>query len=114
MDSETGAAMRSRLRRARTVLPVFPVRSVLLVLAGLLGACPAWAGDIPFRLVDGYILVHACVHAQPVTLILDSGASASVLSLDAARRLHIALGKPLPVDGVDVNATAFAIQGVTA
>ena len=71
------------------------------------------AEEIPFNFVDGYILVHACVNAQPVTLVLDSGASASVLSLDAARRLKIALGKPQPVDGVDAGATAYHIKPLT-
>jgi len=73
----------------------------------------ASAQDIPFDFVDGYILVHACVDEQPVTLVLDSGASASVLSLEAARRLHVALGPAQPVDGVEADAMAFEMRGVT-
>lgn len=76
-------------------------------------ALSAGARDIPFEFVDGYILVHARVNAQPVTLVLDSGASASVLSLEAARRLHLALGTALPVDGVEAGGTAFEIEPAT-
>jgi len=92
---------------------VLPVRGVLPVLAFLIFAFSAGGREIPFDFVDGYILVHASVQARPVTLLLDSGASASVLSLDAARRLHLGLGTPLPVDGVDADALAFQMKPVT-
>jgi hypothetical protein len=62
------------------VLPVRPVFSLALLLCLVFSAC---ARDIPFDFVDGYILLHARVGAQPVTLVLDSGASASVLSFAA-------------------------------
>jgi hypothetical protein len=80
----------------------------------VLVALSARAREIPFDFVDGYILLHASVDAHPVTLLLDSGASASVLSLEAARRLHIGLGHALPVDGVEAGATAFEIKEATA
>ncbi len=86
------------------------MRAVLPFLFFLQLALPGFARDIPFDFVDGYILLHASVDAHPVTLILDSGASASVLSLEAARRLHLALGEPQPVDGVDASATAYKID----
>jgi len=105
--------MRWRLRTAQSVVLVFPVRTVLSALALLLFVFSAGAREIPFDFVDGYILVHASVNAQPVTLVLDSGASASVLSLEAARRLHLALGEALPVDGVDANGTAFRMKRTT-
>ncbi len=89
---------------------VFSVRAVLPLFALLISAFSARAGEIPFDFVDGYILVHARVDAQPVTLVLDSGASASVLSLEAARRLHLPLGQPQSVDGVDAEATAFDMK----
>ena len=88
------------------------MRIVLPVLAFLLFAVSAEARDIPFDFVDGYILVHASVDAHPITLVLDSGASASVLSLEAARRLHIALGEAQPVDGVEAEGTAFEMKPV--
>jgi len=93
---------------------VLPVRAVLPILAFFSFIACAAARDIHFDFVNGYILVHACVDAHPVTLLLDSGASASVLSLQAARRLHIPLGSLEPVDGVDATATAFDIQPVSA
>ena len=89
------------------------MRVALPVLVLLLFVFSAGARDIPFDFVDGYILVRARVDAQAVTLVLDSGASASVLSLKAARRLHIALGAARPVDGVDADGTAFRIEPVT-
>jgi hypothetical protein len=73
----------------------------------------AAARDIPFDFVDGYILVHASVDAQPVTLLLDSGASASVMNVEAARRLHLALGEGQAVDGVEADGTAFEMERVT-
>ena len=96
------------------MLRILPVRSVLLIFALFSSVASAVARDIPFDFVDGYILVHACVNAHPVTLLLDSGASASVLSLQAAHRLHIQLSSPEAVDGVDSTATAFNIRPVQA
>ena len=104
--------MRWRLRRARSVLTVFPVRAALSLLVFLPLVLSASARDIPFEFVDGYILLHASVNAHPVTLLLDSGASASVLSLEAARRLNLPLGAPQPVDGVEADATAYQIKPV--
>ena len=63
--------------------------------------------------MDGYILVHASVNGQPVTLILDSGASASVLSLDAAKRLGLRWGLPSWWKESMRTATAFEIEPVT-
>jgi hypothetical protein len=45
--------------------------------------------------------------------MLDSGASASVLNVEAARRLHLAMGQGEPVDGVDADGTAFDMTPVT-
>jgi hypothetical protein len=64
--------------------------------------------------VDGYILLRACVNAHPVTLVLDSGASASVLSLDTAHRLNIHRGEAEDVDGVNADAKAYKIAPVVA
>jgi hypothetical protein len=92
---------------------VCPVRVVLPVLIFIALVFAAEGRDIPFEFVDGYILVHASVDAQPVTLMLDSGASASVLNLDTARRLHLEVGEGLPVDGVEANGMAFEMERVT-
>ena len=100
------------LRKARSVVCVFSVRIVLPVLAFILFVFSAGAQEIPFDFVDGYILVRARVDAQTVTLVLDSGASASVLSVEAAHRLHLSLGAALPVDGVDADGTAFEMRPI--
>jgi len=96
------------------VVLVKSVRAFLPLLAFFGLVLSAAGRDIPFDFVDGYILVRASVHAQPVTLILDSGASVSVLSLEAAKRLHLARGHAVPVDGVDASACADTIAPVTA
>jgi len=96
------------------MLFVLSVRAALSFLAFLCLLLSAGAQEIPFEFVDGYILVHARVNAHPVTLLVDSGASASVLSLSSARRLHVPLGDPLPVDGVNAGAVAFQIGPITA
>jgi hypothetical protein len=89
------------------------VRAIFTIPVLFCFALTAAAREIPFDFVDGYILIHARVGAQPVTLALDSGASASVLSLEAARRLHLALGPAEPVDGVDADGTAYNLAPVT-
>lgn len=89
---------------------VLPVRAILPLLALSFLSLLAGAREIPFEFVDGYIVVHACVDSHPVNLVLDSGASASVLSLEAARRLHLALGQALPVDGVEADGTAYEME----
>jgi hypothetical protein len=102
------------LRGTGFVLLVQSVRALLPLLAFFGLVLSATAREIPFDFVDGYILVHASVHAQPVTLILDSGASVSVLSLEAAKRLHLARGEAVAIDGVNASAFAYAIEPVTA
>ncbi len=47
---------------------------------------------------------------EPLHFLLDSGAASSVVSLDAARRLDLSLGRPLPVQGVHSQTTAFRIR----
>ena len=68
----------------RTALILF-----LTILASL--AVPAMAApavEIPFRFTDGFICIEARLDkgGEPLTLLLDSGAGASVLSLRTARR----------------------------
>jgi hypothetical protein len=99
------------------VLSLHFVRFVLPVLCSfflLFQQSNASAREIPFTLSNGYILVQASVDSRPVTLLLDSGASASVLSLEAARSLHLATGKAHFVDGVDADGTAFDLKPVAS
>jgi len=90
------------------------MRAIPPFLAFLAFVVSTGAREVPFDFSNGYIVLHASVDAHPVTLLVDSGASVSVLSVEAAQRLHLALGKGQPVDGVDAGATAFSIKPVTA
>jgi len=68
--------------------------------------------EIPFDFVDGFILIKAHIDSRPgsLTLLLDSGAGSSILSLRAARRLHLKLGTQQKVEGVDAEAVAYNIE----
>jgi hypothetical protein len=79
--------------------------------------------EIPFQFTDGFIRVEARVASsqEPLSMLLDSGASVSVLNLETASRLKIPMGKPLTVRGVTSDASACeiaslpsTISGVTA
>lgn len=96
------------------MLFVSAVRAFLPILALFGFVLSAAARDIPFEFVDGYILVRASVDAHPVTLLLDSGASVSVLSLETAGRLHLKTGRAVPVDGVDASAAAYEMTPIDA
>jgi hypothetical protein len=93
---------------------LLPVRAVFYLISLFAAACCASAAGAPFDFVDGYAIVHATIHGQPVNLLLDSGASASILGINTARRLHIPLGEAEPVDGVDASATAYHIAPTQA
>lgn len=96
--------------RLSTILP--------LLLAAF--ALPAVAApqpvEIPFTFTDGFIRVEAHVPQtlEPLHLLLDSGAGASVLSLRTAKRLHLPLGRKETVRGVGVDAAARRLEGVEA
>ncbi len=70
------------------------------------------ATEIPFHFGDGFICFEARVaqSGEPLNLLLDSGAGASVLSLRAARRLKIKLGATENVRGVGSQASAYHID----
>jgi hypothetical protein len=93
---------------------VTAVRALFPFLALFAFVFSAAARELPFEFVDGYILIHANVRAQAVTLILDSGASDSVLSLETAKRLHLELGRRVSIDGVGASASAYEIAPVAA
>jgi hypothetical protein len=44
---------------------------------------------------------------QPLQFLLDSGAEVSVLNLHTAKRLHLRLGKPVVVEGVETVSKGF-------
>jgi len=81
----------------------------------LLAATSARAGtlaEIPFEFRDGYLWVEVSVAGQhvPLHFLVDSGAAASVVSADAARRLDLRLGRPQVVQGVGRQSTAFHVS----
>jgi hypothetical protein len=72
--------------------------------------------EIPFTFTDGFIRIEARLpqSEEPVHLLLDSGAGASVLSLRTAQRLHLPLGRTETVHGVGVDVDAYHLRGVCA
>jgi len=73
-------------------------------------------GEIPFQYRDGFLWVKVQVAGQPEPLnfVLDSGASSSVLSIQAARRLKVKLGSRQSVHGVHSQTFAYWISGFKA
>jgi hypothetical protein len=92
---------------------------VALVVFGLIPRVVAFAtepAEIPFRLADGFIRVEVQLNSssKPLSMLLDSGASASVLNLTTARRLHLETGKPRGIQGVASDAQAYRIESLPA
>jgi len=71
---------------------------------------------IPFVYQDDLIWVEVSVpqSSSPLRFLLDSGASVSVLSLDAARRLQLHLGKGVEVNGVGSAGRGYWPQRMAA
>jgi hypothetical protein len=92
--------------------------SVLFVL-GLAGEAlgqPRVLSEFPFLFRDGLIWVQVKVpqSRQPLQFLLDSGAEVSVLNLRTAKRLHLRLGKPVVVEGVETLSKGFWQQFLAA
>jgi hypothetical protein len=83
---------------------------LFLALAGVVCA----DSETPFRLVNGFILVQAHVagRTEPLTFLLDSGASATVFHLASAKRLRLPLGPRETVQGVGSEAAARRLSSV--
>jgi hypothetical protein len=92
----------------------FRVSSLLFIAALAAPAVAAPLPEIPFRFTDGFICIEARVaqSAEPLNLLLDSGAGASVLSLRAARRLKLKLGPAESVLGVGSETVAYRLDPV--
>lgn len=90
----------------------------VLLLAGMsvAQAQPEPMAAISFDFVDGFILIEAHVSQskRPLTMLLDSGAGVSVVSLRTARQLQLKLGAPENVRGVGADAVAYHIDPLTA
>jgi hypothetical protein len=91
--------------------------ALLLMAIRLLAAEPSvvCASEIPFRLVEGFIAIDArfAEGGEPLHLLLDSGASVSVLSDRTARRYGLPLGRPQRVLGVRSEAIARRLENVS-
>ncbi len=85
-----------------------------LLIALLVPASADPVTEIPFRFTDGFICIEArtAQSARPLTLLLDSGAGASVLDLRTARRLKLKLAPAENVRGVGSEAAACRINPV--
>jgi hypothetical protein len=88
--------------------------TLCLVLA--ISLARAGGAEIPFDFADGFILLKAEVAGakEPLNLLLDSGAAATVLSLRAARHLHLKLGATEVVRGVGSETPAWHLSAPTA
>lgn len=91
---------------------IFILTLALLVCAnGLFAATP-----IPFQFRDGMIWLKIAVagKSEPLNFLLDSGAGASVLDLNAARRLGLKLGTRQTVQGVHSRSVAYRVKEFSA
>lgn len=94
------------------------LRSLLLLLTGLFAGVHSLlaATTIPFEFRNGLIWLKVAVGEQsrPLNFLLDSGAGASVLNLESARRLGIPLGAQRVVQGTGGCCTAYQVKGISA
>jgi hypothetical protein len=104
--------------RARAAARSAACISALMVLGfarAAVGQSPVLA-EFPFQFRDGLIWVQVKVpqSREPLQFLLDSGAEVSALNLRTARRLHLKLGKPVVVEGVEVVSRGFWPQVLEA
>lgn len=94
----------------RRILPLFFLMLGLLSPLGAVEARP----EMPFSFENGFIVLSGSIAGRSETLsfLLDSGAGASLLDLPIARRLHLSLGRPSRVRGVESEATAYGLAKV--
>jgi Aspartyl protease len=88
-------------------------------LALLMQGVSAWSSPVtefPFKLRAGLIWVQVDVTrgAKALNFILDSGAEASVISLQAAQRLNLALGQPVTVRGINTTTLGYWTDSLSA
>ena len=91
----------------------------LFVAFSLFASLPLRAntlGEIPFQYRDGFLWlkVRAAGQREPLNFLLDSGASSSVLNIQAARRLNVKLGSSQSVHGVHSQTIAYRVNGFRA
>ena len=89
------------------------VWAVLLLATRLLRAEPAagssTTGEVPLKFCDGLLWLEVSVprNDKPLNFLVDSGASASVLNLSTARRLGLAIGHRVSVQGVCASLAGY-------
>jgi gag-polyprotein putative aspartyl protease len=96
---------------ARMIKPA-PVAFLLFALLPCLSAVADEPVTIPFRFADGFIRVEVQLASvsKPLSMLLDSGASVSVLNLATARRLQLQTGRSIAVQGVASDSHAYGIS----
>lgn len=94
--------------------PGFPAIAISVLL--LLGGAARAGQVIPFEYRDGLIWVKVRTESSdsPLNFLLDSGAGANVLSLQAARKLGVRLGGAEKVQCVGTTAFAWRVAGFRA
>jgi hypothetical protein len=80
----------------------------LLVCQGV-SAWSATISEVPFTFRAGLIWVNLenPRGGKPLNFILDSGAEASVIDIQAAKRLHLELGQPITVRGINATTVGY-------
>lgn len=95
------------------------IKQALITFFALYSGLPVFANEaveIPFQFTDGFIRVEVQLASspQPLSMLLDSGASVSVLDLKAAHRLQVRTGEPMTIRGVQSDADAYEIRPLSA
>src|SRR2546423_6635376 len=72
--------------------------------------------EFPFEYREGLLWLKASLSqsSQPLNLLLDTGAGASVLNLSTAKRLGFKLGRQFAVRGVKSNLTGYRLERLSA
>jgi hypothetical protein len=78
-------------------------------------AVPATA-EFPFEFREGLLWIKATVpeSAEPLNLLLDTGAGISVMNAATAERLKLSLGRAVTVHGVGTTLTGYWLRPVSA
>ena len=84
----------------------------MVFFALLLQGVSSWSApltELPFKLRSGliWIQVDGARGAKPLHFILDSGAEASVIDLQTARRLHLPLGEAVTIRGINATSLGY-------